>query len=69
MCRDAVAAPRALQLIVYPIFLKKSLHFCEKSSRNKLFFKNSSGFEKRPNSAQCAKAPVVPECGRLSLSL
>ncbi len=46
MCRDAVAAPRALQLIVYPIFLKKSLHFCEKSFRNKLFFKNSSGFEK-----------------------
>ena len=30
MCRDAVAAPRALQLIVYPISLKKSLLFCEK---------------------------------------
>ena len=38
MCRDAVAAPRALQLIVYPISLKKSLLFCEKIEKIKLFF-------------------------------
>ncbi len=39
MCRDAVAAPRALQLIVYPISLKKSLLFCEKIEKIKLFFR------------------------------
>ena len=38
MCRDAVAAPRALQLIVYPISLKKSLLFCEKIEKIKFFF-------------------------------
>ena len=38
MCRDAVAAPRALQLIVYPISLEKSLLFCEKIEKIKLFF-------------------------------
>ena len=38
MCRDAVAAPRPLQLIVYPISLKKSLLFCEKIEKIKLFF-------------------------------
>ena len=38
MCRDAVAAPHALQLIVYPISLKKSLLFCEKIEKIKLFF-------------------------------
>lgn len=38
MCRDAVAAPCALQLIVYPISLKKSLLFCEKIEKIKLFF-------------------------------
>ena len=39
MCRDAVAAPRALQLIVYPISLKKSLLFCEKiEKRNKRLY-------------------------------
>ena len=39
MCRDAVAAPRALQLIVYPISLEKSLLFCEKIEKIKLFFR------------------------------
>ena len=39
MCRDAVAAPRPLQLIVYPISLKKSLLFCEKIEKIKLFFR------------------------------
>ena len=39
MCRDAVAAPRALQLIVYPISLKKSLLCCEKIEKIKLFFR------------------------------
>ena len=39
MCRDAVAAPRALQLIIYPISLKKSLLFCEKIEKIKLFFR------------------------------
>ena len=34
MCRGAVAAPRALQLIVYPISLKKSLLFCEKIEKS-----------------------------------
>ena len=42
MCRDAVAAPRALQLIVYPISLKKSLLFCEKIEKIKFFFVKKS---------------------------
>ena len=60
MCRDAVAAPRALQLIVYPISLKKSLLFCEKIKKIKLFFRkeikseNCAGtkaFSDRPENA------------------
>ena len=39
MCRNAVAAPRPLQLIVYPISLKKSLRICEKIEKIKLFFR------------------------------
>ena len=60
MCRDAVAAPRPLQLIVYPISLKKSLLFCEKIEKIKLFFRkeikseNCAGtkaFSDRPENA------------------
>ena len=45
MCRDAVAAPRPLQLIVYPISLKKSLLFCEKIEKIKLFFRKEIKIE------------------------
>ena len=45
MCRNAVAAPRPLQLIVYPISLKKSLLFCEKIEKIKLFFRKEIKIE------------------------
>ena len=38
MCKGAVAAPLPLQAIVYPIFRKKSLSFCENLSGKAKFF-------------------------------
>ena len=39
MCGKTVAAPSPRKDIVYPILSEKSLHFCEKTSRNELFTK------------------------------
>ena len=75
MCRDAVAAPRALQLIVYPISLEKSLLFCEKIEKIKLFFRkeikseNGAGtkaFSDGPQNADMGFPPHRSEfrCGR-----
>ena len=75
MCRDAVAAPRALQLIVYPISLEKSLLFCEKIEKIKLFFRkeikseNCAGTKAFSDSLQNAGTGFPPHrsefrCGR-----
>ena len=37
MCKGAVAAPRPLQALVYPILQEKSLPFCEKIKKNRNF--------------------------------
>lgn len=70
MCRDAVAAPRPLQLIVYPISLEKSLLFCEKIEKIKLFFRKEI---KRENCAgtkafkQTPKYRCAGRCAGLKL--
>ena len=58
MCRDAVAAPRALQLIVYPIFLKKSLHFCEKSKK---FLKLCTALRKKYKMKRLRRKTELPQ--------
>ena len=39
MCKGAVAAPRPLQALVYPILQEKSLSFCEKIKKQKFQMK------------------------------
>ena len=70
MCRDAVAAPRALQLIVYPISLKKSLLFCEKIEKcagTKAFsdgLQNAdTGFPPHRSEFRCGRGPGQPAEG------
>ena len=60
MCRDAVAAPRALQLIVYPISLKKSLLFCEKIEKIKFFFVKRSKAKIAQERKLFRMAPKMP---------
>ena len=72
MCRDAVAAPRALQLIVYPISLKKSLLFCEKIEKIKLFFRKEIKSEKCAGTKAFKQTPkyryrIFPAPVRVSL--
>ena len=55
MCRETVAAPPSLQDIVYPILSEKSLHFCEKTSRNELFTKFPND---KNQTARCTKILV-----------
>mgnify|MGYP000514858017 CR=1 FL=1 len=47
MCKGAVAAPRPLQALVYPILQEKSLSFCEKIKKTEIlngFKKNAENF-------------------------
>ena len=40
MCKGAVAAPRPLQALVYPILQEKSLSFCEKIKKSEILNEN-----------------------------
>lgn len=42
MCKGAVAAPRPLQALVYPILQEKSLSFCEKIKKTEILNENTS---------------------------
>lgn len=42
MCKGAVAAPRPLQALVYPILQEKSLPFCEKIKKTEILNENTS---------------------------
>lgn len=64
MCRDAVAAPRALQLIVYPISLKKSLLFCEKIEKIELFFRKEIKSENSAGTKAFKQTPKYRCAGR-----
>ena len=50
--QEAVAAPPALQDIVYPILSEKSLHFCEKMWHDETFtlFRSRKAAQKTSNS-------------------
>ena len=42
MCKRAVAAPRPLQALVYPILQEKSLPFCEKIKKSEILNEKAS---------------------------
>ena len=42
MCKGAVAAPRPLQALVYPILRRMSLPFCEKIKKTEILNEKSS---------------------------
>ena len=42
MCKGAVAAPRPLQALVYPILRRMSLPFCEKIKKTEILNENTS---------------------------
>jgi len=57
MCKGAVAAPRPLQALVYPILQEKSLPFCENSRK---FLKLCTAVRKKCKMKRLRKGNITP---------
>ena len=64
MCKGAVAAPRPLQALVYPILQEKSLPFCEKIKKTEILNENTSDCFKDSGSGIAAHGHTLIAVGK-----